>query len=41
MVKRYGAVILEENQPVVFKFPPNLYALIVQFLSVPSASVEL
>jgi hypothetical protein len=37
----YGSVILEENQPVVFKFPPNLYALIVQFLSVPSASAEL
>jgi hypothetical protein len=37
----YGAVVLDEGQPVVFKFPASLYALVVQYLSVPSAAAEL
>jgi hypothetical protein len=37
----YGAVTLEQKQPVVFKVPPSLYALVLQSLSVPSNAVEL
>ena len=37
----YGAVVLEQRQPVVFKVPAGLYALLLQYLSIPSVHAEL
>jgi hypothetical protein len=36
----YGAVTLEEDQLVVFRFPAELYGLIMQYLSIPSSNAE-
>lgn len=36
----YAAVVLEQGQPVIFRFPPNLYLALLQNLSIPSSSTE-
>jgi len=36
----YGAVLLEEHQLIVFKFPPALYGMILQNLSIPVVNAE-
>lgn len=36
----YAAVVLEQGDPVVFKFPAQLYGLVAEYLSVPSAGSE-
>lgn len=37
----YAAVTMEQGQPVVFKFPSELYSLIAMYLSVPSTDPAL
>jgi hypothetical protein len=36
----YAAVVLEQGEPVVFKFPAQLYHLVAEYLSVPSVGSE-
>ncbi|MHC1769296.1 MAG: DUF4340 domain-containing protein [Verrucomicrobiia bacterium] len=36
----YAAVVLEQGEPVVFKFPAQLYGLVAEYLSIPSVGVE-
>jgi hypothetical protein len=37
----YASVILEQGQPVVFKFPVALYGLVAQHLGIPSLTADL
>jgi hypothetical protein len=36
----YGSTVLEQDQPVVFRFPTALYALVLQYLSIPLEPAE-
>jgi hypothetical protein len=36
----YGAVILEQDQPVVFKVPVATYGLVMQYLSIPTQAAD-
>ena len=36
----YAAVTLEQGEPVVFKFPAQLYGLVAEYLKVPSTDLE-
>ncbi|MFO1501609.1 MAG: DUF4340 domain-containing protein [Verrucomicrobiota bacterium] len=36
----YATVVLEQGEPVVFKFPAQLYALVAEYLNVPSVNRE-
>ena len=36
----YAAVTLEQGEPILFKFPAQLYALVAEYLSVPQADAE-
>jgi hypothetical protein len=36
----YAAVVLEQNQPVIFKFPIKVYEFVAQYLRVPTAGGE-
>ncbi len=36
----YAAVVLEQGEPVIFKFPAQLYGLVAEYLSLPSEGAE-
>jgi hypothetical protein len=37
----YASVNLDQGEPVVFLFPVSLYAMVLQYLSIPSQAAEL